>query len=366
MVSKFNPIRASSKFSICGLPLTGDTYRTCSFGCEYCFSNGRKININHKSSKVIDDPNLEWLEKKLEKIHKDKNVNSENFLEVLLKNDVTMHIGGLSDPFQPIEQYKQNTKKFTDITNKFDKSILFSTKGDDLYNWETYNPELHTFQLSVSSLNNLLEPNISSIEQRIEFYNKLKSKGFRVGIRLQPFIPGVTTLDIIDKFPEADNYTIEGLKIVPQNKEQKQFLFDKLNMSGNDFTQMGLLNLKPEIRLKAYGEFIDKFKSIGASYSIADNDLRYLGNNSCCCGDRLIKNSTNFNSTAVLMNVELDGYDDKMIQNIGEYENCNIKSLFTSNRCDKFKTIKEFITVKLPEKTHPCSKKFLYTDNTYK
>lgn len=40
---KFNPLNVSSKFAICGLPLRADTYKTCSFGCKYCFANCRVI-----------------------------------------------------------------------------------------------------------------------------------------------------------------------------------------------------------------------------------------------------------------------------------------------------------------------------------
>ena len=39
----FEGLNVSSKFAICGLPIRVDTYKTCSFGCKYCFSNNRKI-----------------------------------------------------------------------------------------------------------------------------------------------------------------------------------------------------------------------------------------------------------------------------------------------------------------------------------
>ena len=39
----FEGLNVSSKFAICGLPIRLDTYKTCSFNCQYCFSNNRKI-----------------------------------------------------------------------------------------------------------------------------------------------------------------------------------------------------------------------------------------------------------------------------------------------------------------------------------
>lgn len=39
----FIPIAVSSKFAICGVPIRLDSYKTCSFGCKYCFAENRKI-----------------------------------------------------------------------------------------------------------------------------------------------------------------------------------------------------------------------------------------------------------------------------------------------------------------------------------
>lgn len=51
---KFDPLNVSSKFAICGLPVRVDTYKNCSFGCAYCFSNNRKICEFDKELQVGD------------------------------------------------------------------------------------------------------------------------------------------------------------------------------------------------------------------------------------------------------------------------------------------------------------------------
>ena len=121
------------------------------------------------------------------------------------------------------------TKQLIDITNKYGIHILFSTKSDTVYDCNI-NPQLHTFQLSITNIENRkdIEPNVSGIESRYKFYKLLKDKGYSVGIRIQPFIPGVTSDKIIDMFFDADNFTIEGLKLVPQNKEHKNYLLNFL------------------------------------------------------------------------------------------------------------------------------------------
>ena len=85
-------------------------------------------------------------------------------------------------------------------------------------------PDLHTFQLSVSNTDNRkdIEPNVPDIEKRYLFYQDLKKNGFKVGIRIQPFIPNTSSMDIIEMFHDADQITIEGIKLVPQNKEHKE------------------------------------------------------------------------------------------------------------------------------------------------
>lgn len=75
-LKKFTPLSVSSKFAICGIPLRVDTYKTCSFGCKYCFSNCRVIMEFEKQLQVA---NLQWLEKKLDKVYNKGLYNSEMF-----------------------------------------------------------------------------------------------------------------------------------------------------------------------------------------------------------------------------------------------------------------------------------------------
>ena len=355
---KFTPLNVSSKFAICGIPLRVDTYKTCAFNCKYCFSNCRKIMEFEKNLQVA---NISWLVKKMDKIHNKKIFNEESFLDTLLKEDITWHCGGMSDPFQPIEEKLHITKDMIDITNKYNTSILFSTKSDTVYGADI-RPDLHTFQLSITNLQDRkdLEPNVPSIESRIKFYKNLKEKGFKIGIRVQPFIPGITKTDIIDVFKDADWFTIEGIKLVPQNKEHKEELLDILKIDRNNFTQMGLLNLKPEIRLEIYKEFIDKLEMYNIPYSIADNDLHYISKGKCCCGDTLVKKTTTFNNTYLLNTKGLNYTVEDVKDNLGNFSDCKACQFFTSNRTEGCKTVSEFYEKRFNRKSSPFSPKFQY------
>ena len=355
---KFTPLNVSSKFAICGVPLRVDTYKTCSFGCEYCFSNNRKVMEFDKTMQIA---NLTWLDNKLDKIYNKGIYNKESFLDVLIKDRITWHCGGMSDPFQPMERKLGITKQMIDIANKHNVSMLFSTKSNSVYGADI-RPELHSFQLSVTNVDDRkdLEPNVPSIESRFDFYSNLKARGFKVGIRIQPFIPGVTTTEIIEAFHDADWFTIEGIKLVPQNKEHKEYLLDLLKLSKSNFTQKGLLNLKPEIRLEAYKPFIEKLEELGIPYSIADNDLHYISKGDCCCGDTLIKKSTKFNNTFMLKAKGIDYNISDVKENLGEYAECKACHLFTSNRTEGCKTVEEFYDKRFDRKTSPFSPKFQF------
>jgi DNA repair photolyase len=361
-IKKFDALNVSSKFAICGLPIRIDSYKTCSFGCKYCFAENREIMKYDKHIQVAD---IKKVERKLTKIFDKKEIDNTSFLEVLISKGITWHWGGMSDPFQPCEKKLSITKKLIDITNKYGIHILFSTKSSSVYDADI-KPELHSFQLSISNVDNLknIEPNVPNIEERYKFYRELKDKGFKVGIRIQPFIPNISTLKIVEMFKDADNFTLEGIKIVPQNKESKEFILNELGLKKDDFIQMGLLNLKPEIRKKMYEPFIKYFKENNIPYSIADNDMRYLGTNKCCCGDRLVKNSTEFNSTAMIKKFGLD-YQKSEIDNCllcGGVSNCRCNHLFTSNRQEGCKTVQDFYDKRFYRKTSPFSPQYQYKE----
>ena len=72
-------------------------------------------------------------------------------------------------------------------------------------------------------------------------------------------------------------------------------------MKPSHFTQMGLLNMLPEWRYDLYQPFVAYFNEHGMSFSISDNDMRWMGNNVCCCGDKLAKHATGFDVTAMIM-----------------------------------------------------------------
>lgn len=357
---KFNILNGTSKFAICGVPLRADTYKTCDFGCVYCFSNNRKIMEFDKTSLQVG--NLSQMEKKLLQIDSGE-FDKKNFVNALLYNKITWHCGGMSDPFQRAEEDFKITSSMIDISSKFNYSILFSTKTDSVYG-ANISSNLHTFQLSFTNMsdNTDLESNVPSFESRYKFYKELKKAGFKVGIRLQPFIPNVTELEMVDVFHDADQFTIEGIKLVPQNKEAVDTVLDKANLNKADFTQKGLLNLKAEIRAELYKPFIQKLNDNKMKFSIADNDMHNIGNNNCCCGDALVQKATGFDNTSMYRTGESYTLGE-VKEKLGDFSNCKVNNLFTSNRQEGCKTISEFYDKRFDRKTSPFSPKFTHKND---
>lgn len=355
----FEALNVSSKFAICGLPIRVDTYKGCSFGCSYCFANNRKICEFDKSLQVA---NLKSVERRLDKVFNKGKVDQTNFLDTLISQKITWHCGGMSDPFQPAERDLKITEGLVDICNEYGVSILFSTKTDNLYG-ANIRPDLHTFQLSVSNVDDRrdLEPNVPSIENRLRLFRDLKSEGFRVGIRIQPFIPGISTVDIVKMFAGADNFTLEGLKIVPQNTAHKESVLSATGLCKEDFTQMGLLNLKPEIRVNMYKPFLEYFREHDVPFSLADNDLHHIGTNFCCCGDRLVTKSTTFNNTAMCAVYGRCYAKEQLDYEVFEsaVRDCKCNQLFTSNRQEGCVSVQDFYDKRFCRKSSPFSPKFL-------
>jgi DNA repair photolyase len=358
-MKKFTPIAVSSKFAICGLPIRVDTYKNCSHGCKYCFSNERVIMEFKKDLQV---GNIESVKRKLDKVFSEK-YNAENFLEYLIKDGITWHCGGMSDPFQPVEKSFGITKQLVDVTNSYGISILFSTKGFSTYDVDI-RPDLHTLHFSFSSSTDRrdIEPFIATFEKRYKLYRTLKDRGFKCGIRVQPFIPGVTNIELVERFKDADYFTIEGLKLVPQNKEHKEYLLKLLKLNKEDFTQMGLLNLKPEIREKIYEPFIYELNKYSIPFSLADNDMHHISSGKCCCGDPLVNKSTDYNNTAMCFKYGPDYTKDNLISELGDCSQCVANNLFTSNRQEGCKTVGCFYEKRFDRKSSPFSPKFLYRE----
>ena len=362
MESTFFPVKLSSKIGICGLNLVADTYHggPC-HGCSYCFALNREIMPTSEDVAVAD---IEALARKLASLYEEGKINPNNMLDVLLARRMTIHLGSMSDALQDCEEHHHATSAFVGLSKKYGLPVLISTKAASTYGID-FDPQLHSFQLSISNIadHNDIEANVPTIKERRKFFEELKTAGFRVGIRLQPYIPGVSSPEVVDMFSDADHFVVEALKIVPQNPQYVSAMLEQFGLDRKDFKLKGLLTLDPEIRLKEYAPVLERLDQYGIPYSIADNDLRYLGTEKCCCGDALVQNTIGIDTTALINQRGLAYTKNDLLAVVDESGcgACRAKQLFASNRQNDGDTVREILATRYTRKVSPVSPKYMYT-----
>lgn len=333
-MKKFTPIGISSAFFSCAVPLNLDTYRSCPFQCEYCFVKNRSI-WNRNESFI---PNIKWLRNKFHKIYDKENIIEHNFIEVLLKNRVDLHCGTKSEPFQPREQKNRYTEQIVDICNDYDQHIIFTTKSDTYYD-VAVDPDLHSFQLSVTNHvdDKFIEPYVPSIENRVKFFRKLKDEGFKVALRIEPFIPNVTDVEkIVDLFDGVDYVHLSNLMLSPHN-DYSEFL-NHIGCRRFDFKNKGMLMMDDELCYAYMKPAFEFLQDQGYSWN---SRFMFVGNNDCCCGDDLVNNTINFDVLHLKRKYGDEWSMEDGLSEMGEYAGCRCDRVFTSNRLHGCKTIEE-------------------------
>jgi DNA repair photolyase len=113
-----------SQIILCDLPIRFDTYSGCSHACDYCFANAKK---SIKDISVFET--VESLSKFIE--------GKRNIETIWCDWEIPLHIGGMSDPFQPCESHFKVTYNCLLLLKETQYPFVISSKGrlfwDDVY-----------------------------------------------------------------------------------------------------------------------------------------------------------------------------------------------------------------------------------------
>jgi len=292
-----NCLLMTQQFRFCGNPFRADTYQGCTFGCKYCFATQRNYYGN-KSNKSADINVFKRF-----KEGKGKGVEKE-----LISNNVPIHLGGMSDPFQHREFKEKRTLEFLKIFNDYPVSI--STKTSHLTDdyWQILNPEFHTFQISLISDNEetirKFEKNTPTAKERISFIKELKKRGFWVSVRIQPIVDVKEAISLLSKlYGYIDYATVEHLKIpINGGDEIINEMFSKIHDPENYHIWRNYF--KPKIQVIKNN--IDIIKShTNIKIGCGDNEIHQLSGSLNCCGldcmPDSFKNWIKYNSMYILM-----------------------------------------------------------------
>ena len=277
------PLSLTSQFRFCGNPFRLDFYKFCTFGCKYCFAR----NINGQSDFDMSYAKFDIVEKQFIKAFESDEKTSNITIE-LLRHKVPIHVGGLADPFQPIEWKLKLNYKLIELSNKYNYPLIFSTKQcflPDEY-WNILNPELHAFQISLIGKNDnyvkKYEDGSPSATQRIKFLHELRDKGFWCSIRIQPVIDIDEVLELCKEIDGVASYvTVEHLKINTDNEKMKELFKDQIAhyRRTSIMRNLELPTLEKMENIKRIKEALPN-----TIVGVGDNDLHFLSQSRCCCG----------------------------------------------------------------------------------
>lgn len=313
-----NPMMPTSQFPMCGNCFRLDTYHGCSFGCSYCFVNARGGFFHFDYQ--LTDINLvrKWFHEAID-LGETNNIKKE-----FLNQRVPLHLGGLSDPFQPIEWKYGVTYEFLKLSKEYNYPVNISTKTAHLPDkyWDVLDPKIHTFSISLMGWSDEYirkwEDRTPLASERLEFVKELKRRGFWVGIRIQPIVDIEEVLELVRNSQDyVDYYTVEHLKIALDNKEVREELIGKIKGMNVKLMPKGR---EYEFDGRTKLENIQRIKDItNVKIGCGDNELHTMSDSLNCCGvdtmPEAFKNWFKYNSMYIKMTGDRTQWNPK--------SNCN-------------------------------------------
>jgi DNA repair photolyase len=286
----------TSQFPYCGLPLRLDTYSKCQFSCRYCFASARGGN---KGAGAIGVANSGAFERRLERVAYGE---IGSVVDEFLEKKLPIHLGGMSDPFPPLEKKSKITAAHLAAARAFRQPVILSTKSnlvsrDDNLTLLAGGP--FAIQISLSTMDDefgaQVDKGAAKPSERLRTMRLLRQAGVPVSCRIQPVFPGRESdvHELIDACADAgvSHVGVEHLKVPVETHWQNR---SALNSAlGFDVTRyfrdrhakrVGREWILPiEDRLPAMISYRRRARSRNLSFGAADNDLLHLSDGQVCC-----------------------------------------------------------------------------------
>lgn len=253
-----------SQVTLCDLPVRFDTYTGCSHACRYCFVN-RKRDISTVGTGETANSLLSFIK------------GSRGGALSWCDWDIPIHFGGMSDPFQPIERTAKKTLEALQVLREYKYPFVISTKNK-LIAEEPYLSIIKecniVVQISAACPEyDAIEKGASTFAERMDAIKKI-SPYKRVIVRVQPYLPELqlSIMRSLKAFADAGAYgiTIEGMKYIKAKA-------GTIRLGGD--------SVYPAKLLRAHYEVIkQKTHELGMRFYCAENRLRFMGDDLCCCG----------------------------------------------------------------------------------
>lgn len=266
--------RCGSQVPICDVPVRFDDYVGCSHSCKYCFTRRKMDEHIGQEAEIEMGEGVQSLE---------NFINGDRRGEVSWVDPdwkIPVHIGGMSDPLQPLEREQRRTLKCLKLLARTRYPFIISTKGIASIDKEYLDlwPQCNVcFQVSLVSPNyDVLEPGAPPFAKRLEIIRVISCVVPRLIVRIQPYMVDQLATVLQTTLPairEAGAYglVIEGMKFFASKPPGTISL-------GSDFVY------PKEILLDHFLQIREKAKSLGLAFYCGENRLRTLGDSLTCCG----------------------------------------------------------------------------------
>lgn len=314
---KFWKPSVTSQFRICPIPFHFDTYRGCAYGCIYCFardfiefSRRKKEGIQSKQS-FIEGNSPTGLKKWIEKVV-NSDYNYERAEEVAFKERIPVKIGATADPFPIIEKRERITYECLKIFDEYDYPVQISTKNPEVFLEYAEEFKNSNIALNVScsfcddDIASKIEVGAISPSRRFDAIQKLSNMGFKVTLRMQPFILPYSE-NVAERFVKKLKeigvwaFQTEGLKLRVVMPEKERVIYSKIgDVLGfdiiNDFKQKGTIEggdrvYSDETKIRILGLYTNLSEKYGIKFYNADNLVdKKFGCGDECCGTEFLRN----------------------------------------------------------------------------
>ena len=255
-----------SQIILCEVPIRFDNYVGGSHGCKYCFVT-RKADISQVKLGESTQALREFIA--------GKRTTDTQWCDW----NIPLHWGGMSDPFQPAELQYRRSLDCLRIFAETQYPLIVSTKGTSVLSRPEYLELLRkckaVVQVSmVSPRFDVLEPGAPTYHERLASLEKIAAASLRLIVRIQPYVREVKS-DLLKYFQQYRNagvygVTIEGIKYFHKVRGMVK--------AGGDYVYP-CSGLKED-----FCQLRDEAHKNNLKFFCAENRLRKMGDDMCCCG----------------------------------------------------------------------------------
>lgn len=306
----------TSQLAFCATPLRLDSYNHCQFSCGYCFARTRE---GYGRDEKLQIANPESLKKRLKRVA-DGVIRSA--LDEFIQMRIPFQMGGMSDPFSPVEIKERRTLQYIRILNEYDYPFIISTKSS-LPGTIEYTDALGDsngyvrFSTTVVSEKDRasIDKGCPPIREVADAAERLSALNIPVSFRMQPIIPG-----------HEDNF--DRLLALARNVGVKHISAEylKVPLEANvNFSRplLGLLGGEPIATYMKLGSrkqgseyalplsyraahliyMRGETKAAGITFGFADNELLLHSDGGSCCSasDLYLRNASFFSANIVAL-----------------------------------------------------------------